>query len=98
MFLECHLTIANSDATTMMIQRVNPTGQYLGVRINAVRIVVAMNAVRTVLVFKETTSQPDLNCARAPSSPQWEQRIRFKRFFTHARVSFSSRELDTARA
>ena len=67
MFLECHLTTANSDATTMMIQKANPKGQYFGVKINAVRmVVVAMNAIRAVLVFKKSTSQPDLNCTGLP--------------------------------
>jgi hypothetical protein len=35
-----------------MIQRANPKGQRLGVRIKAVRMVVATNAVRAVPVFK----------------------------------------------
>ena len=56
MFLACHRTTANSDTTTRMIQRANPKGQYLGARINAVKMVVAMNAVIAVLVFKESTS------------------------------------------
>jgi hypothetical protein len=65
-FLECHLTTANSDATTMMIQKANPKGQYFGVKINAVKMVVVMNAINAVLVFKESTSQPDLNCTGLP--------------------------------
>ncbi|MFH2109636.1 MAG: hypothetical protein ABIJ47_00085 [Candidatus Bathyarchaeota archaeon] len=51
---------------TMMIQRANPKGQYFGARINAVKMVVAMNAIRAVLVFKESTSEYDLNYMGLP--------------------------------
>ena len=50
----------------MMIKRANPKGQYFGVRNNAVKMVVAMNAIRAVPVFKESTSQYDLNCRGLP--------------------------------
>ncbi len=65
-FAACHLTTATSDAATMMIQEANPKGQCLGTRINAVRMVVAMNAIRAEPVFKESTSQCDLNCKGLP--------------------------------
>jgi hypothetical protein len=48
----------------MMIQRTNPKGQRRGARINAVTIVMATNVIRAVPVFKESTSQRDLNCTR----------------------------------
>jgi len=53
-FPACHLTTAINDAATMMIQRANPKGQCLGARINAVRMVAVANAIRAVLVFKES--------------------------------------------
>jgi hypothetical protein len=58
-FLECHLTSVKSDATTMTTQRMNPKGQYIGAMINAVKVMVAMNAIRATLMFNGSTSRYD---------------------------------------
>jgi hypothetical protein len=48
--VECHLTMAKSDARTTMTQSAKPIGQLIGVRIKAEIRVVAMKVISTVLI------------------------------------------------